>query len=146
MAYGTGQFQGLGRGWRAKVQYTVCDRCYGSGGGWGEVHKCDHCNGQGMVYELKPDAAKEQRIKDRAEHIDRSINLAVVEGVCNEQWTLRDRIFLLFARMTAGPQRMYARHPYEHVVPYDFKSRYSIVMDFVDISDAVSPQETQTDA
>lgn len=140
MAHGTGQFKGLGRGWRAKVQYTVCDRCYGSGGGWGEVHKCDHCNGQGMLYELKPDVVKKQRIKDRSLHVDMSIKLVLFEGAWNEQWTLRDRMSLMFSRMTAGPQRMYARHPYEHVIPFDFTPRYNVVMDFVDISDACLPQ------
>lgn len=48
-----GAFHGLGKGWRGKVRKVCCDRCYGSGGGWGLIHQCDHCDGKGELWQLK---------------------------------------------------------------------------------------------
>lgn len=51
MGTNTGQFQGLGRGWRRYAKQATCNRCYGSGGGFGEL-KCNHCCGTGEVWEI----------------------------------------------------------------------------------------------
>lgn len=135
MAHGTGQFQGLGRGWRKQVEYVVCNRCYGSGGGPGEELRCDHCNGQGMVYELKPDAAKQQRIDARADHIKNSINLAVFKKSMN-YWSLQDAIYIRLLKATKGPTRIFSVSQFEHVAAHMVPvQKEELLMDFIDTAD-----------
>mgnify|MGYP003493086691 CR=1 FL=1 len=43
---------GDGRGWRKHWHRATCSRCYGSGGGGGEL-TCPHCNGKGDVWARK---------------------------------------------------------------------------------------------
>ncbi len=142
MAHGTGQFKGLGRGWRKQVEYAVCNRCYGSGGGWGEVDKCDHCNGQGMVYELKPDAAKQKRIDARASHINNSINRVVYRNYTEktkDEFRLREEIFEMIVRPSTGPQKVYTESPYGHIGLSFY--RRELIKVFLDIADEISPIE-----
>lgn len=141
MGFRTGQFKGLGRGWRAHVRYAVCDRCYGSGGGWGEVHKCDHCNGHGMLYELKPDAVKQKRISDRASLINISINRAVfgnydyTEETKNE-FRLREEILKMVVMPSTGPQKIYTESTCGHIGLSFY--RRELIKVFLDIADAIS--------